>query len=92
MQYSDLDKTWAQVKDSLLLPVKTRLCKAAGRALPLSLLLLPAELRDRCLQQLQAGSSLLLLHCMALHLTHVTSVPMSFHVGLLNGSLLACLI
>ena len=45
--------TWAAVKNSLVLPVKTALCKAAGQPLPCSLLLLPSELRDRCLQLLE---------------------------------------
>lgn len=43
---------WAQIKDTLVLPIKTALCRAAGQPLPLSLLLLPCELRDRCLSYL----------------------------------------
>ena len=54
--YPEQQAAWAQVKDSLALPIKTALCRAAGLPVPLSLLSLPSELRDRCLEHLQASS------------------------------------
>ena len=56
LQHPQQQEAWRQVKDTLVLPIKTALCRAAGQPLPLNLLLLPSELRDRCLQHLQACS------------------------------------
>lgn len=52
-------EAWSLIKDGLALPMKTALCRAAGLALPPSLLLLPSELRDRCLQLLEVKTA----HC-----------------------------
>ena len=55
VHFPNQQEAGALVKDTLVLPIKTALCRAAGRPLPLSLLQLPSELRDRCLQNLQAS-------------------------------------
>ena len=55
MLFPEQQTVWAQVKDRLALPIKTALCKVGGKPLPLSLLLLPSELRDCCLRYLQVA-------------------------------------
>lgn len=62
VQYLRQQEAWAQIKDGLALPIKTALCKAAGLPVPMSLLLLPSELQQHCLQFLEVRS---LLTCTA---------------------------